>query len=373
MKLLRSITAMLTILSMTGNSVAYVSAVVDETDFAPRQDESPAKEFTLDSSNEAGAGETIQLKFGAALSEYLEYNIDAARFELSSDFALEGNELEWFRIENLAGDPGTCHAVSKGRVYYNTTGEELKVCNGTAWGKLTSDANALDTLDSTQFIRSDASDNYTSGTLTFDNGTTFTANGVVNLGDGGDDIAINSNDWDISSTGAVTGLTELNVDNVKVDGNTVSSTDVNGNIGLDPNGTGDVVVSGTDWSVDATGNITTSGTVDGVDVSAIGAQAHSQNTDSGSTTNTYTLDSDSTGGDVVLKFGTTLAESLTWNSANDYFVISDALVVDGNLNIQDTTFRLDSDNVGVGVTVDIVAEQGTDLDGTLRYSTVSNQ
>ena len=35
---------------------------------------------------------------------------------------------------------------------------------------------------------------------------------------------------------------KLNVDNVQIDGNTVSSTDTNGNITLDPNGTGGVVV-----------------------------------------------------------------------------------------------------------------------------------
>ena len=35
----------------------------------------------------------------------------------------------------------------------------------------------------------------------------------------------------------------LNVDNIKIDGNTISSTDTNGDITLDPNGTGDVVVA----------------------------------------------------------------------------------------------------------------------------------
>jgi hypothetical protein len=46
-----------------------------------------------------------------------------------------------------------------------------------------------------------------SSTLTA-NGT-FDANGTVALGDGGDDIAINSNDWDISSAGAATGFTSV--------------------------------------------------------------------------------------------------------------------------------------------------------------------
>lgn len=44
------------------------------------------------------------------------------------------------------------------------------------------------------------------------------------------------------STGAVTVSTLLNVDNLRLDGNTLSSTDANGNITLDPNGTGEVAI-----------------------------------------------------------------------------------------------------------------------------------
>lgn len=42
---------------------------------------------------------------------------------------------------------------------------------------------------------------------------------------------------------ATTALTALAVDNIKVDGNTISSTDTNGDITLDPNGTGDTIIS----------------------------------------------------------------------------------------------------------------------------------
>lgn len=44
----------------------------------------------------------------------------------------------------------------------------------------------------------------------------------------------------LSDTGTMSGITQLNVDNLRLDGNTVSSTDTNGNIELTPNGTGDV-------------------------------------------------------------------------------------------------------------------------------------
>jgi hypothetical protein len=41
-----------------------------------------------------------------------------------------------------------------------------------------------------------------------------------------------------STTTAIAGLTQLDVDNIRIDGNTISSTNTNGNIILDPNGTG---------------------------------------------------------------------------------------------------------------------------------------
>jgi hypothetical protein len=41
-----------------------------------------------------------------------------------------------------------------------------------------------------------------------------------------------------STTTAIAGLTQVDVDNIRIDGNTISSTNTNGNIVLDPNGTG---------------------------------------------------------------------------------------------------------------------------------------
>lgn len=47
-----------------------------------------------------------------------------------------------------------------------------------------------------------------------------------------------------STTTAIAGLTELTVDNLNINGNTISSTDTNGDIILSPNGTGKVDVAG---------------------------------------------------------------------------------------------------------------------------------
>jgi hypothetical protein len=45
----------------------------------------------------------------------------------------------------------------------------------------------------------------------------------------------------VDDAGAMSGVTQLDVDNLRLDGNTISSTDVNGNLNLTPNGTGQVI------------------------------------------------------------------------------------------------------------------------------------
>jgi len=57
-------------------------------------------------------------------------------------------------------------------------------------------------------------------------------------------ITLGSSTLDLgSTTTAVAGLTQLAVDNLDFNGNTISSTNSDGNITLDPNGTGDVVIA----------------------------------------------------------------------------------------------------------------------------------
>ena len=71
-------------------------------------------------------------------------------------------------------------------------------------------------------------------------------------------------------------VTQFDVDNIRIDGNTISSTDTNGDITLDPNGTGDTTVNG---RAVITGASTTT-----YDATAVGGQATAgtlkiQNTD----------------------------------------------------------------------------------------------
>jgi len=125
-----------------------------------------------------------------------------------------------FRLREVAGitNPGTA-CTTVGELIMDTVDQVLYSCTnaGTdAWQKVGSgsDAGTLDGIDSASFLRSDASDNYTSGTLTLDNGTTLTVNGVANIGDNGDTVAIDSSDWDISTTGAMTGISGITNDSI---------------------------------------------------------------------------------------------------------------------------------------------------------------
>lgn len=70
--------------------------------------------------------------------------------------------------------------------------------------------------------------------------STLTDNAVVR-GDGGAK-GVQTSGVTISDTDVVTGITQLNVDNIRVDGNTISSTDTNGDINLTPDGTGRVAI-----------------------------------------------------------------------------------------------------------------------------------
>ena len=67
------------------------------------------------------------------------------------------------------------------------------------------------------------------------------------------------------------------------------------------------------------------------------------------------LDADNTGGDIFLQFGNTLGESLSWDSANARFNLSNSLNVEGNISLTGNVEML------AGTTVDgvDVSELGT--------------
>lgn len=109
--------------------------------------------------------------------------------------------------------------LPQGAVYFRNNGEVYrKTGTGQTAGDWTlaiqadgkaSDAELLDGLDSTQFARTDIAETF-------------------------DDNVIIQGTLDVN--------THIDVDNLRLDGNTLSSSNTNGNITLAPNGTGDVVI-----------------------------------------------------------------------------------------------------------------------------------
>lgn len=166
---------------------------------------------------------------------------------------------------------------------------------------------------------------------------------------------------------------------------------------------------------------------DGAQWKDLYAMGHAQNTDIGTTANTFSLDLNHSGGDTALNFNNGSNASIRWditntrfvvnkpvriegnegvvgqifiandhtaansdgiinlgregsvwqhisfNAANNLFETSTGLSVGGNLQVNGNTFTMDADNTGAGQNVSLVAHQGTNGDGTLRYNATTKQ
>lgn len=96
---------------------------------------------------------------------------------------------------------------------------------------------------------------------------------------------------------------------------------------------------------------------------------------SGTKANVFTLDTDDTGGNVTIQFGTTLAETLTWNNTATRFEFSDdlylpaTLVVTGNVDANSGLDVAGADlTVGVNKFTVAVATGNTNVAGTLTVT-----
>jgi chemotaxis protein histidine kinase CheA len=166
------------------------------------------------------------------------------------------------------------NALVSGALYFSDSANEMRVYDGANWIAATSAGNVslilyeyTATAGQTTFSGSD--DNSATLSYTVDN-LQVVMNGIVL--DPSDYTATNGTSVVLASgaatndliniyafksfttadmvsktnggtfAGAVT-VPQLNADNIRIDGNTISSTDTNGDITLDPNGSGDVVVA----------------------------------------------------------------------------------------------------------------------------------
>ena len=195
----------------------------------------------------------------------------------SDPSSLAAGELAYTLGNNklFIGD-GSSPRVIGGKVF----SDKLDHTDGTLTA---SSAITTDTNSKVDTIKLKGADNSTPGNIVLDDNDSdyaTTLKGAATLG-GNIDITLPATAGTVITTGNLTGiagvigtLTSLSVDNVTIDGNTISSTDSNGNIKLDPNGSGTIDVSsakitnlGTPTSdADATTKAYVDGLINGLDI-----------------------------------------------------------------------------------------------------------
>lgn len=172
------------------------------------------------------------------------------------------------------------------------------------------------------------------------------------------------------STGLITVSTELRVDNLSLNGNTISSTDSNGNIVLAPNGTGDVQLDADTVRIgdsNANATLTTNGTGDLI-----------LNTNSGTNSGSITIE-DGVNGNIIIAPNGTGQVQIT-NAVIDVTTIEVT-----NINAKDGTASAVIANTtgywtfqGTGAfTVpkgnNTTERPGTPVTGMLRYNTTTDE
>jgi hypothetical protein len=134
---------------------------------------------------------------------------------------------------NISGDTGTdaIALTTDTLAFVGGTGITSTVTNNTVTFDID---NTVATLTGTQTL--------TNKTIS---GASNTLSNIGNASLTNSSVTIGSTTTALGATStALAGLTELTVDNLNINGNTITSTNTNGDITLDPNGTGNIAVSG---------------------------------------------------------------------------------------------------------------------------------
>jgi len=170
---------------------------------------------------------------------------------------------------------GSSPRVIGGKVF----SDKLDHTNGTLTA---SSAITTDTNSKVDTIKLKGADNSTTGNIVLDNNDSTNTTTLKGGNVGSNiDITLPTTAGTVITTGNLTGITgtigsldTLSIDNITIDGNTISSTDSNGNIKLDPDGNGTIDVSsakitnlGTPTSdADATTKAYVDGLINGLDI-----------------------------------------------------------------------------------------------------------
>ncbi len=152
----------------------------------------------LDNDGAGAANTSIQFGNDSTGSEngVVQWNISTNKFSVDHTIDITGGltttgatsfaSATQFRLRESSNPTTSAACTNTGELIVNTTSSRIEICTATGsagaatWVVLpAADATTLDTLDSTQFLRSDTTDNYTSGTLTLDAGTTLDVNGAA--------------------------------------------------------------------------------------------------------------------------------------------------------------------------------------------------
>lgn len=272
----------------------------------------------------------------------------------------------------LKTSAGTGVAVASGNTaFLFCDGTNVNACvttivDGRVTGNLTVDGNA--TINGNTTLGNATSDTITA-TARFASDLVPSTDNARDLGSSGNSwkdlyidgtaylalVDINGGTIDGVSIGASTAATIINVDNLRLDGNTISSTDTNGNVVIAPNGTGDVQLDADTVRVGDSGAAAT--------LTSNGAGALTVTT-GGAADLTLSTNSGTDSGTVVIANGANGNITLTPNGTGDVILSADRVQI-GDSNT-DTTLTTN----GTG-SLNLTTNNGTNS-GTIQIAQGAN-